>query len=143
MTLDELYDSWSQDAKMDKMDPSSAQTIQPLHAKYIKIVSQERLRWKALLERKKKLLLTLEDYYDGKIDGKEINRPPFQRIIGTADKTKRFVEADDDMIKINMEIAKSEEKMLFAKEVVASINQRTWIISNFTNLLKWSQGASL
>lgn len=143
-TLEELYSSWSEDAKIDHSEAGmESLNIPMLHNKYLKLLSSERLTYFALNEKRKQLENTLEDYYSGRVDGRDIGRAPYQFIAGTRSKVEKIVATDDEMVKLNLQIALSEEKMLYLKEVVNSINQRNWNLKNYIEWQKFTQGVML
>jgi hypothetical protein len=143
LKLQELHDEWSKDAKIDSTEAGEASANIPvLHSKYLRLLSNERMRYKALLIKKAELELQLEDYFLGKIDGRDIGRPPYQYTI-TKDRAEKLTLIDPDMVKINLQVADSEERTLFLKEVISNINQRNWQIRNYLEWLKFTQGANL
>ena len=144
MTLDELQTLWSEDAKIDVHTMGDASiNIPSLQQKYLTLLANERILYKRLLLKREKLELQLEDYFEGKIDGKDIGRAPYQHIPGMKESMRKRVSTDDEMIKMNLAIIIAEEKMLYLKEIVRDINQRNWYIKNWLDYQKWTNGSSL
>ena len=141
LKLSEIQELWSVDSKINPNDVGNESLNIPLlHSKYLNIMSKERLIYKALLEKKKQISSTLEDYYDGKIDGRDIGREPCQIKYSTKSQLEKAVESDKEIIQINLKIAASEEIVLFCKEVIHSINQRNFIIKNYIDFKKFTEG---
>jgi len=66
MTLDELFDIWEKDCKLDRTELGEASAkIPQLHHKYYKIYSQERLTLRKLEADHKKLYKDKWDYFQG------------------------------------------------------------------------------
>jgi hypothetical protein len=141
MTLEELYAEWGKDSPIDQTELGSESVkVHDLKQKYLKLLSMERMRYRALTEKKRILENTLEDYYEGKIDGKEIGREPFPLIVRTNEKLKRLIAADDEMVKLNLQCAVCEEKNLYLKDIVTDLSQRSYNFRNAIDWLKFTSG---
>lgn len=140
MTIIDYQDLWKVDSFIDhsKIDDECLK-ISVLHSKYLNFLSTERLRYKRAIEKRKKVELKLTQYFEGSVDGRDIGREPFQLKLGTNAITKR-VETDSEFITANLEIALIEESVLFLKEALASINQRSFNLRNFIEWAKFTGG---
>jgi hypothetical protein len=144
MTLEELYAEWAKDAHIDKTEAGDASLAIPqLVAKYLKLLSVERLRGKALVEKRNGLEQKLRDYFDGVITGPEIGRPDFQLVKGTRGATDKRIAADPEMVQLNLQAAMSDEKLLYLKDVLHTINQRSFQISNYIKWLQFTSGSGM
>lgn len=142
MTLDELSDLWKEDAEIDQANAGEeALRIPILHHKYLSIHGRERTRLKKMYEAKKRLYIKLEGYYNGTIDGKDIDRPPFQGRL-TNEGVKKHIEADDEYVKRNFLIIDQEEVVDYCFDVVKQINTRNFNIKNYIDYLKYTNGVS-
>ena len=141
MKLEDIYKEWSVDNLIDKstLDQASID-IPKLHHKYMQFLSKERMVFRVLQENKKKLVQQLEDYYTGKIDGKDIGKEPWQ-LTETKSSSEKRVETDPSLIEMNLKIFVQEEKVLALKEIISNINQRNFQIKNAIDFLRWSQGS--
>lgn len=141
MNLEELQASWIEDSKIDftKVD-LEALNIPRLHSKYLNELSSIRLLYRKLNEKKKKLESDIYEHYDTGLTTEKLGRKPSQRGPFTKNQIEKLVESDDEIIKINIRLAELDETALFLKEVISSINQRTWIIRNFIEWNKFSGG---
>lgn len=141
MKLQDITNEWTQDSVIDnsKIEAESLK-VPLLHSKYLTILSQERILYHQLNLERKKLEMTLDDYYTGKIDGKSIGRLPFQ-LTETKSSASKRVETDEDLVKLTLRIAIQEEKILSLKEIINSINRRSFDIKNHIDYLKWAGGS--
>ena len=140
MKLEDIQKEWSKDSIIhkDRIDDSALE-IPKLHSKYINILNSERILFTKVKQEKIKLERLLEDYYNGKIDGKDIGRPPWQLEESKAGIEKRIL-SDDEIIKINMKISYQEEKVLLLKEVISNLNQRNFQLKVAVDFIKFMQG---
>jgi hypothetical protein len=79
--LEEILSMWKEDAQVDTVDlDTESLNIPNLHAKWLNILSKERLKLRSLNQKKKKLSKVLAEYYRGDLnnpeDLAEINREP-------------------------------------------------------------------
>jgi hypothetical protein len=140
MSLQKYIQEWIKDSILDKSKIDTESLKVPLlHAKYLQFLSNERLQLKNLDQDKKKLEQNLEDYYTGKIDGKSINREPYQ-IVETKTSAQKRIESDPQIIKFNKDYIEKEEIVLFLKEVIISLNQRGFAIKNHIDYMRFIKG---
>lgn len=78
-------------------------------------------------------------YFLGEIDGKDINRPPFQLKL-TKTNAEKALLGDQEYMAVIRKIRIQEEKLLFLKEVVDQINRRSFHIKNYIEYKKWLKG---
>lgn len=144
MKLEEIQNLWEEDAKIDRSQLDGESLKVPLlHHKYYKIFIQEKVK----LNEKKSEYSTLErdkwEYYMGKYDQELLEARKWEanpkKILKTD--VKIYIDADQDIIKLRREVAFQEEKVLFLAEIIKTINQRTYIIKNAIEFIKWSQGS--
>ena len=144
MNLDEVVDIWIADSKVDETELSRESLKTPLlHAKYLKMYSEEAVKLKSLYVKRKRIQNTLNAYYKGDLnnpeDLKEIDREPWSRKV-LRQEVQEYVDADEDMVKINIRIGYQEEIVSALKEIIKAINTRGFAIKNAIDFLKWSGG---
>lgn len=145
MKIDDIMEMWSKDCTIDKyaMDDESL-NIPVLHNKYLKIWSQERMRYHKYNEERKTLRIQLTEYYNGDLNNKEdleeLNLPPFLKTL-TKNQVEQYVDANKDMINVNYKVFHVEEKLKYLESVLKSINNRHWTIRNAIEFQKFTQGA--
>ena len=142
MTLNEYISTWATDSQINptKMLQESLE-VPRLHAKYLAFLSIERKKFRKLQQQQVSFKSKLIDYYTGVIDGKDIGKPPHQ-ITETKASAERKADVDVDYVKINLALIEQEEIVLFLKEVVTSINKRSFDIKNHIDYLKFTNGTS-
>ena len=144
MDLKTLQQEWKTDSKIDPLIlGDQALGIPSLHSKYLALLSDEKVKFRKLTIEKKRLERKLSEYYHGKLDGKDIGREPYQCIVSTRSQLEKLLESDTDMIVIDDKVSESEEVILFIKEVIYSINGRSFVIKNYIDWNKWLNGGSL
>lgn len=141
MKLEEIHDLWSADAKIDsnQLDLESL-SIPKLHSKYLRILTDERVKYNALREKRKTTIQKLDDYFNGVIDGKDINRPAWQLTRETKAAIEKRIENDAEIIDLNLKILLQEEKVLILKEIITTITNRSFQISNAINWRRFTGG---
>ena len=139
MKLDLILASWAKDSKIqpDLLDSASL-AIPVLHSKYLTMYTTENLSLKKRIADIAQLELAKWEYYSGTMsteDLKDRGWPQFDRRVLKADVPK-YIAADDDMVKALLTKELQKEKVDALKEIIRSINNRTFVISN---AIKWHQ----
>jgi hypothetical protein len=132
MKIEDIMEEWKKDAKIDEINlDTSSIDIPNLHAKWLEIRTKAKSKLIKLQYTKKKLTKTLYEYYRGNLnnpdDLKEIGREPLLNKPLNSE-TTIYVDADDEMININLRIAAQEEIVEVLTEILKSINNRNWVI---------------
>ena len=132
MKIEDIMKEWKNDAKIDDINlDSSSIDIPILHAKWLEIRTKAKSKLIGLQYKKKKLTKTLYEYYRGNLnnpdDLKEINREPLLNKPLNSE-TTIYVDADEEMIHLNLRIAAQEEIVDVLTEILKSINNRNWVI---------------
>jgi hypothetical protein len=139
MKLDDLISEWATDSNIDTTQIIS-ETVRTanLHAKYMRYLSNERLRYEKSRQDRNVLIHLKTDYYLGELDFdtlKEKGWKPNPRKIMKVD-LDRFLNADEHIVKINLDVALQKEKVDALVEIVKAINNRSYSI---TNIIAWSK----
>ena len=142
MKIDDVVEMWKKDCKIDETELSlESLNVPSLHAKYLKIYSNEKLKLRSLNLKKKDLKVRLSDYYKGDLnnpeDLKEIGREPWPKKVLKQD-LYDYVEGDVDMIALNTKIVYQEEFVDVLTEIIKSINGRGYVIKNSIDFLKFT-----
>ena len=145
MKIDDVVEMWKKDCKIDETELSlESLNVPSLHAKYLKIYSNEKLKLRSLNLKKKDLKVRLSDYYKGDLnnpeDLKEIGREPWPKKVLKQD-LYDYVEGDVDMIALNTKIVYKEEFVDVLTEIIKSINGRGYVIKNSIDFLKFTMGS--
>lgn len=143
MTLDELFDMWSEDARIDSSELSEESLKIPrLHHKYMRMLSKERLelkrrssRYDALRNRK---TIFYQDGPDEETNKLGWRMPARGKILKT--EVKQWVDSDRDVVMAGNAVAEQAEVVEALVEIVKSINNRTYVIGNSIKFLQFTNG---
>ena len=144
MNLNDLYEMVQSDLNIDKteLDTESLKTPQ-LHNKYLIMHSQEKLKLEQLISEKKIKRKDKWLYYTGKMSEEQLRFhgwDPFDLTILKTDVDK-FIDADDDIIRLGAKITLQEEVVNYLEGVVKVISNRQWNIRAALDWIKFTQGA--
>lgn len=143
MNIHDIEIAWSTDCQIDLNDLSQSQVhAAKLHHFYNVPLNQSRIRLAELDNAKNKMILLKRDYYLGDIAHETLKQyqwKPFQKIIIRAD-LPAYIQADPDIIEINMEIAQVTQIINFLESIIRSINNRGFQIKNILDDLKFKNG---
>jgi len=143
MNLTDLYEMVQQDLDIDKteLDNESLKTPQ-LHNKYLILFTQEKLKLEQLLSEKKIKRKNKWLYYTGKMSEEQLRFfkwEPFDLTILKTD-VDRFIDSDDDIVKIEARITLQQEIVNYLESVVKMISNRQWNIRAALDWIKFTQG---
>jgi hypothetical protein len=144
MKLEEIIEAWTTDAKIDETDLSrESLTTTSLHAKYLRMFSDERLKLRSYRIKHKSLYQSLSDYYKGDLNNPEdlaqIKRDPWPKKI-LKQELHSYIDADQEMVDLNVRIAYQEELVDVLQEIIKAINSRNFSITNSINFLRFING---
>lgn len=134
MQVKDIVDAWRQDVKIDDVElDREALNVPILHAKYLGILSEERLKLRSLKIRRAELSRKLTDYYRGDLNNPEdlaaIDREPWPKAV-LKQEVSGYVEADEEMIKLTTRMALQQETVDVCEEIIKAINSRGYTIKN-------------
>jgi hypothetical protein len=144
MKLEEIHDLWADDCNVDRTElGEESLRIPKLHSKYLRIYSEERLLLRKLEENRKELVKLKHDYYRGILPEEDLKAngwTPFQLSVLKSD-VPLYLDADQDVIKINLKISVQQEKVDTLEAIVRSISNRGYLIKNAIEFEKFKVGA--
>jgi hypothetical protein len=145
MKLEEIQSLWAQDSKIDSSNlGDESLKIPSLHSKYFRILSEERLRLKKLNMDHKALYRLRHEFFTGTIADEDLRdkgwKPNPLKILRTD--LPLYLESDKELVDLTLRIGLAEEKLDFLKDIIKSLNNRNYIISNSINWLKFSNGVN-
>lgn len=144
MKLDEIHQLWADDCDINRMELGEESLKLPkLHSKYLNIMTSERMILKRLEEDRKELVKLKHDYYRGILpeeDLKENGWTPFQLSVLKSD-LPLYMDADQDIIKLNLRISAQQEKVDVLESIIRSITNRGYLIKNAIEWEKFKVGA--
>ena len=134
MKLEEIEKIWMEDASIDETNlGSEALDIPKLHAKWYKILMEETRILYALSMKKDELELILEGYFSKTLSAdelKEFGLPDFPDKKILKPDIPKHIQAQPDMVKLNLKIATQSDKLDFIKDVLKQIHGRSFIIKD-------------
>lgn len=144
MKLEELYEIWEKDAKYDDLNLDvDSLNISSLHAKYNRMLSEARSQLRALRINRKTHYATLREYYLGNLNNPEdlerIGREPYLNKV-LRQNVNDYVEADNDITKIDTRIAVLEEKVEVIIEIMKAVHKRGYDIKSAIEWRKFTNG---
>lgn len=145
MKLEDIFNLWEVDSKIDRTDISNeAAKIPQLHHKYFKIFSNERLLLRKYEAELKVLKLEKYEFYTQGPTKETIEKGwafPAQGKILKND-APNYIEADREMINLSLKIGIQKEKIELLQSIIDSISNRSYILSNVINWEKFTNGVA-
>lgn len=144
MQLDQILELWRKDSELDRTElGEEALKIPSLHSKYYTIFSTERLHLRKLEQEHKVLSKVKTEYYNGNLDYDELKErgwDPCQLKILRQD-VPQYVDADKDIIDLNLKIAYQKEKVDLLDNIIRSLQTRGYNIRAAIDWEKFKMGA--
>ena len=141
MNLENLQEMWKTDSKLDDdLHDNDSLAIPQLHMKYMEFHNTYSLMKKDRELEMKRLLKEKWLYYKGKAPASVYNEMPFDLKLTAKDEISMFVEADEDVQKIQYKIDYIEQVLFFLDGVLRMINNRTYHIKNAIEWKRFQNG---
>ena len=143
MNFDELKQQVQEDLKIDSTELAIESVNTPqIHNKYLLFLKKHK---EALAEDERTLRVMRKYkwlYYTGKLSKEELDRfnwEPFDLHILKTD-VDRFIDADDDVIRLERQITEKKELVSYLDGVVKIVGNRQWNIRSAIEWIKFSHG---
>jgi hypothetical protein len=140
MNLEQILEEWKTDSHIEfnALDVSS-QKIPELHAKYLEIYTNAKLRLKDLEFKQQILLKEKWLYYNGKMSQEEVvekgwDPDPFDGLKVLKGEMDHYYNADPEIQKSEMRIAYQKELIDTVKEILDNVK---WRHSTIKNMIDW------
>lgn len=134
---------WSEDSNVDNIDLDRESGRTPvLHAKYLRLLSEERMILHTLNEEMNELKAAKTDRLLGHMTKEELDRrgwEPERRRIMKPDVSEHLM-ADQDVIKLRLRIALQKEKCDTLDSIVKMIMNRNFVMKNMIDWRKFTAG---
>ena len=144
MKLEDILDMWAEDCQVNKFELGEESLKLPkLHSKYLRCFSEERLLLRKLEEERKSLVKDKHDYYRGVMPEEDLKSngwEPFRLNVLKSD-IPMYLDADQDVIKINLRISMQQEKVDTLESIIKAITNRGYLIKNAIDFEKFKVGA--
>ena len=141
MNLEQLQTMWKKDSVIDTdLYCEESTKIPQLHMKYMEFFNTYSLMKK---ERELQLNQLVKDkwlYYKGMAPASVYKDMPFDLKLTTKEEISMFIDADDDIKKLQYKIAYIEQTLAYLDSVLRQINNRTYQIKNAIEWEKFKSG---
>lgn len=145
MTLDEVFEMWAIDSKIDGTElGKESLNIPILHHKWYREFSRERLQFKKMgaaleaLRTKKAIFFTQGPDEDTRALGWEM--PARGKILKS--EVKQWVDSDREVVEMGIRIAEQAEVVKAMEDIIQVINNRSFQISAAIRWEEFTQGVS-
>lgn len=133
MTLDEIFEQWTIDSKIDSINLGNASIeIPKLHNKYWKMLSHERLLLKKQQTDYATLMVNKKAWLNGELTSDQLKAFGWDVQLKKMLKSDQddFLRADKDVINQNLRMAMQQEKIEVLTDIIKSLHNRSFMISN-------------
>lgn len=132
---------WKTDSKLDDdLHDNDSIAIPQLHMKYMEFHNTYSLMKKERELEMKRLLRDKWLYYKGKAPASVYKQMPFDYKLTAKDEISMFIEADEEVQKIQYKIDYIEQVLFFLDGVLRMINSRTYHIKNAIEWKRFQSG---
>lgn len=145
MKIEDIMNEWTKDTVMDNtsLDKESLK-IPTLHSKWLRILSTERQKLRSIHIKRQTLTKVLGEYFRGELnnpeDLEEIKREPWLGKSIIKSEMQHYVDADSDMIELNLKMAYQQESVDVLDSIMKELNSRQWNIRNAIEWRKFENG---
>ena len=141
MNLENLQEMWKTDSKLDDdLHDNDSIAIPQLHMKYMEFHNTYSLMKRERELEMKRLVRDKWLYYKGKAPAAVYKEMPFDYKLTAKDEISMFIEADEEIQKIQYKIDYIEQVLFFLDGVLRMINNRTYHIKNAIEWKRFQSG---
>ena len=144
MKLEEIQEVWSIDSEIDDFElDAELLKITKLHSKYYKMFSNENMMLYKLESELKLLQLDKFEFYTQGNTKETMEKGWTLPAKGMVIKSEvpMYMEADRDIIKLNLKIALQREKVEFLESIIKTFNNRGFNIKSAIEFRKFQAGS--
>ena len=141
MNLETIQEMWKVDSKLDDdLHDNDSIAIPQLHMKYMEFHNTYSLMKKEREIEMKRLIKEKWLYYKGKAPSSVYKEMPFDLKLTTKEEISMFIEADEDIGKLQFKIDYIDQVLFFLDGVLRMINNRTYHIKNAIEWKRFNAG---
>ena len=141
MNLEQLQTMWKTDSKLDDdLHDNDSLAIPQLHMKYMEFHNTYSLMKKEREIEMKRLVKEKWLYYKGKAPSSVYKEMPFDLKLTSKEEISMFIDADEDITKLQYKIDYIETVLAFLEGVLRQINNRNFQIKNAIEWEKFKSG---
>jgi hypothetical protein len=140
--LDKILDEWKKDARIDPTNIDESSRLTPeLHAKYLSMLSQTKLKLKQAEFKQKDLMKWKWLWYNGKLSQEEVEEfgwdpDPFNGLKILKGEMEHYVETDPELVASEAKIELLKTTIDTLKEIVENLK---WRHQTIGNIIRWKQ----
>ena len=144
MNIDDLVNSWEQDCDIDTnhLDTESFNTAK-LHAKYLRLLSQSKMKLSALKSEYNVLRQKKFRYFRGEMPRAELEElgwPQWQGVKPLKNEMEEFLDGDADLNKLQIKCEYIKNVVDILESIMNQIKARDWSIRNAIEWRKFISG---
>jgi hypothetical protein len=141
MNLEKLQEMWKNDSVLhDTLHDEDSLKIPQLHMKYMEFHNTYSLMKREKELEMKRLIKEKWLYYKGKAPAAVYKEMPFDYKLTAKDEISMFIEADEEVQKVQYKIDYIEQVLFFLDGVLRMVNNRTYHIKNSIEWKKFNAG---
>ena len=141
MNLETLQEMWRKDSVIDTdLYCEESTKVPQLHMKYMEFFTTYSLMKKERELEYNQLVRDKWLYCKGKAPSSVYKEMPFDLKLTTKEEISMFIDADEDIRKVQYKIAYIEQTLAFLESVLRQINNRTFQIKNAIEWEKFKNG---
>ena len=141
MNLENLQKMWKTDSVLDDdLHDNDSLAIPQLHMKYMEFYNTYSLMKKEREIEMRRLIKEKWLYYKGKAPSSVYKEMPFDLKLTTKEEITMFIDADEDITKLQFKIDYIDQVLSFLDGVLRMINNRTYHIKNAIEWKKFQSG---
>lgn len=144
--LEKILDEWKTDARIDPLNIDESSRLTPeLHAKYLSMLSQTKLKLKQTEFKQKELMKHKWLWYNGKLSQEEVEEfgwdpDPFNGLKILKGEMEHYVEADPELVEFEAKIEYLKTVIDTLKEIVENLKWRHQTIGNMIRIKQFEAG---
>lgn len=144
--LESILKEWQTDCRIDPMSLDEASRCTPeLHAKYLSMLSQTKLRLKQAEFKQKELMKHKWLWYNGKLSQEEIvelgwDPDPFNGLKILKGEMEHYIEADPELVQSEAKIELIKTIIDTLNEIIQNLRWRHSTIKNMIDYKKFEAG---
>jgi hypothetical protein len=141
MNLESFQEMWKKDSVIDNdLYCEESTKVPQLHMKYMEFFNTYSLMKRERELDYSKLVKEKWLYYKGKAPSSVYKEVPFDLKLTTKEEITMFIDADEDIRKLQYKIAYIDQTLAFLESVLRQINNRTYQIKNAIEWEKFKSG---
>lgn len=143
MKLDDIFDLWKEDSYFER-DELTEETLRipQLHSKYLRTLSQERIRLKMFESEYKKLYRIMHEYYRGDLDEDTLKEKGWSQnpLKILRQDIEMYILQNQEIIDLSSKISMQKEKITVLESILQQINNRGYQIKSIIDWEKFKAG---